>query len=282
MQNLIKKLALLALWMPLAAFGQKLPFAVVKNNPSLGIQPVSGNFATESDTLRFTGEAAREIFVYRLKSDFQVALPPMQVNLPPSRPDLAVDSLFSIAVGTDFMLPTGLYFAQSDTTTAIGTGFIIADRAFPKLRRIDDVLAALVYISTNDEIAEISNSRDKKAALDNYWLRLGGNEENARRMIRLFYQRVEHANRHFTTYKEGWKTDMGMIYIIFGEPTGLNRTAKGEEWEYRTSGKNAIRFTFQPKANQFTGVHYDLIRNARYRDVWYEYVDRWRQGLIAN
>jgi GWxTD domain-containing protein len=175
-----------------------------------------------------------------------------------------------------------LYFAQADTTTTTGIGFLITDRAYPKLRRIDDVLAALVYISTNEELSEISSSQNKKTALDNYWLRLGGNEENARRMIRIFYQRVEHANRYFTTYKEGWKTDMGMIYIIFGEPSGLNRTTNGEEWEYRTSGKNTIRFTFQPKANQFTGLHYELVRSARYRDTWYEYVDRWRHGLVAN
>jgi GWxTD domain-containing protein len=282
MQYLImQSFTLLALGLPLAVTGQQLPFILVKNNPSQGLQAVKTNFVTENDTIRFTGDS-REVFVYRIKANFQAALPPMQVNLPGGQPALAVDSLFATITGTDLRLTTGLYFAQSDTTTAIGTGFLVADRAFPKLRRIDDVLAALVYISTNDEIAEINSSRDKKTALDNYWLRLGGNEENARRMIRIFYQRVEHANRYFTTYKEGWKTDMGMIYIIFGEPSGLNRTANGEEWEYRTSGKSAIRFTFQPKANQFTGTHYELVRHARYRDVWYEYVDRWRHGLVAN
>lgn len=268
-------------WGALPVAAQSLPFSLTTNNPSQGMQAVKANYATENDTIRFTGSSG-EVFVYRIKAGFQAALPPMQVNLPAGQPVLAPDSLFSVAVNTDFRLPVGLYFAQTDTATATGKGFLIADRAYPKLRKIDDVLAALVYISTNDEIAEINSSRDKKAALDNYWLRLGGNEENARRMIRIFYQRVEHANRYFTTYKEGWKTDMGMIYIIFGEPSALNRTANGEEWEYRTSGKSTIRFTFQPKANQFTGLHYELVRHARYRDVWYEYVDRWRHGLVAN
>jgi len=282
MQYLImQSFTLLALGLPLAVTGQQLPFILVKNNPSQGLQVVKSNFVTENDTIRFIGNS-QEVFVYRIKANFQVALPPMQVNLPSGQPELAVDSLFVTTINTDFRLTTGLYFAQSDTTTAIGTGFLVADRAFPKLRRIDDVLAALIYISTNDEMAEINSSRDKKVALDNYWLRLGGNEENARRMIRIFYQRVEHANRYFTTYKEGWKTDMGMIYIIFGEPSALNRTTNGEEWEYRIPGKNTIRFTFQPKVNQFTGTHHELVRHARYRDVWYEYVERWRHGLVAN
>ncbi|MCS7018107.1 MAG: GWxTD domain-containing protein [Cytophagales bacterium] len=283
MNRMIGRVIAFAAWMsnPLLVAAQALSFSLVKNNASQGLQPVRGNYVTEADTLRFTGGSG-EVFVYRIKANFQAALPPMQVNLPPGQPELAPDSLFSILPQTDFRLPVGLYFAQSDTTTVQGTGFLVTDRAYPKLRKIDDVLAALVYLSTNEEIAEIKSSRDKKAALDNYWLRLGGNEENARRMIRIFYQRVEHANRHFTTYKEGWKTDMGMIYIIFGEPTSLNRTANGEEWEYRMAGKSTIRFTFQPKANQFTGTHYELVRHARYRDVWYEYVDRWRHGLVAN
>jgi GWxTD domain-containing protein len=281
MHKLIKFIIPVALCLPLSVAGQQLPFSLMKNNPSQGLQAVKSNFATEADTIRFTGDS-REVFVYRIKTNFQAALPPMQVNLPGGQPELAVDSLFITTTDTDLRLTTGLYFAQADTTTTTGIGFLITDRAYPKLRRIDDVLAALVYISTNEELSEISSSQNKKTALDNYWLRLGGNEENARRMIRIFYQRVEHANRYFTTYKEGWKTDMGMIYIIFGEPSGLNRTTNGEEWEYRTSGKNTIRFTFQPKANQFTGLHYELVRSARYRDTWYEYVDRWRHGLVAN
>lgn len=278
---LIRAFVAFAYALPQLLAAQDLTFSLMKNNPSQGLQTVRGNFAVESDTLRFSGSVSR-VFVYRIKADFQPALPPMQVNLPSGQPELAADSLFDITPETDFRLPQGLYFAQSDTNTAKGIGFLIADRAYPKLRKIDDVLAALVYISADEEIAEIKAARDKKAALDNYWLRLGGNEENARRMIRLFYQRVEHANRHFTTYKEGWKTDMGMIYIIFGEPTSLNRSANAEEWEYRTAGRNTLRFTFQPKANQFTGTHYELVRHARYRDVWYEHVDRWRHGLIAH
>ena len=33
-----------------------------------------------------------------------------------------------------------------------------------------------------------------------------------------YYRRVRFANEEFTQYKDGWKTDRGMIYILFGPP----------------------------------------------------------------
>ncbi|CUS97606.1 GWxTD domain-containing protein [Candidatus Kryptonium thompsonii] len=38
-----------------------------------------------------------------------------------------------------------------------------------------------------------------------------------------YYSRVKYANEHFGHYLEGWKTDMGMVYIIFGPPSSVDR-----------------------------------------------------------
>jgi GWxTD domain-containing protein len=37
------------------------------------------------------------------------------------------------------------------------------------------------------------------------------------------YARVEFANKHFKHYLDGWRTDMGMVYIIFGPPNNVER-----------------------------------------------------------
>jgi GWxTD domain-containing protein len=39
----------------------------------------------------------------------------------------------------------------------------------------------------------------------------------------LNYRRVAFTNKRFTRYRPGWKTDMGMIYIIFGPPNTVDR-----------------------------------------------------------
>jgi hypothetical protein len=38
-----------------------------------------------------------------------------------------------------------------------------------------------------------------------------------------YYTRVNYANVHFRGMREGWRTDMGMVYIIFGPPSDINR-----------------------------------------------------------
>ena len=54
-----------------------------------------------------------------------------------------------------------------------------------------------------------------------------------------YYRRLTFANAHFSnTYSEGWKTDMGMVYILFGMPTNIERhpyemdTKPYEIWQY--------------------------------------------------
>jgi hypothetical protein len=38
-----------------------------------------------------------------------------------------------------------------------------------------------------------------------------------------YYARVEYANKHFSHFMEGWRTDMGMVYIMFGPPSNVER-----------------------------------------------------------
>jgi hypothetical protein len=38
-----------------------------------------------------------------------------------------------------------------------------------------------------------------------------------------YYRRVAFANRSFTTFRDGWKTDRGMVYIILGPPDEIER-----------------------------------------------------------
>ena len=57
-----------------------------------------------------------------------------------------------------------------------------------------------------------------KVALDDFWIKCGGNIDKARELIRIYYTRVFYSNYYFTSYKEGWRSERGMIYIIYGPP----------------------------------------------------------------
>jgi len=254
-----------------------LPFVLSKTQGQ-----VFDNFVGNQDTIRFEGDDM-PIYIYRIKQNFLPALPPMQLNNLSVNQNVSVDSFFIMPSNTNFTLKKkGLYFAQSDSTTNKGIGFNVMDALYPKFTKVEDLIAPLVYISTQEEQNQISGSPNKKNALDAYWLQLAGSEENARRIIKLYYQRVEYANRAYTTYKEGWKTDMGMIYIAFGAPQ-ISTQGNQQLWTYYlNAGNTKVTFAFVQKANQFSEKHYELIRKSDYAAVWYEAIEKWRLGLVAN
>src|SRR5690606_19887565 len=111
-----------------------------------------------------------------------------------------------------------LYFVQDDTTIFNGIAFRLVPSYYPDYKKAEELVLPLIYISTKSEMARLSKSKDVKKALDKYWLDLINNPGRARNIIKSFYDQIESANHFFTTYKEGWKTDQGMIYALYGPP----------------------------------------------------------------
>jgi GWxTD domain-containing protein len=137
----------------------------------------------------------------------------------------------------------------------------------------------LRYFSTRSEWDKLNTAINKKDALDNYWLSIFRSSEMAKSVIRNYFDQVEEANSLFTNYKEGWKTDMGMVFIIMGPPDEVFRNQAKEEWIYqKTEDLPKMKFTFEKINNIFTDNHYVLIRNADYRNEWYRAVEMWRKG----
>ena len=152
---------------------------------------------------------------------------------------------------------------------------------FPAAKTLNDLLLPLRYITTSPEYKAIVESENKKQAIDEYWLGVGGSAERARMLIKSYYSRVEEANTIFSSYMEGWKTDRGMCFIVFGPPSHVYRTTAQETWLYGEQGKyNALRLVFTRVVNPFTANDFRLNRNATLKSPWYRAVEFWRQGRV--
>ena len=115
--------------------------------------------------------------------------------------------------------------------------------------------------------------------MDSFWLKIAGTREKAKRIIRNYYRNVASADILFTNYKAGWKTDKGMIYIIYGPPEEVYRNEFEEIWVYeRSETTSRLRFTFTKVKSIFTKDHYDLRRDRGYEKFWYRTIDLWRKG----
>jgi len=239
--------------------------------------------SNEPFTVKRITENADQLHVFYYKHSFDAAGSPMNTAPKTVSKSLEVDSSFTINTNETLRFEKeGLYNIFSDTTQSEGMGLLVVNERYPKMTRPEALLGPLLYMSTNTEINEIKKAEDYKKALDKYWLNLmNGNAPLAQQSIRSFYGRVEDANQLFTTYKEGWKTDKGMIYIILGPPDKVQRSKDREVWTYDQRGNaQNVNFTFNRRNNQFVDDHYELVRYAEYQPIWYPVVEAWRNGTI--
>lgn len=153
---------------------------------------------------------------------------------------------------------------------------------FPKVNSHEQMVKPIRYICTNAEYQALVDAPDKKAAVEAFWLKIGRSKERAKMLIREFYGRVEFANKYFTSYKEGWKTDRGMLSIVMGPPNSISTSAKGETWVYGTSSNMimSLTFSFDRLNDGFVNEDYQLNRYRSYKDYWYRAVDTWRSGRV--
>jgi GWxTD domain-containing protein len=153
--------------------------------------------------------------------------------------------------------------------------------SFPQIKTPDDLLGPLVYLTSSAEFRDIRMESNRKLAIDNFWLKLNSDIASSRELIRVYYNRVYFANIFFSSYKEGWKTDRGMIYIIFGPPKMLEKNPDMEKWTYFTKkGGNTAIFEFKRNENQFTKLDFQLTRSANSSAFWREAVESWRKGKV--
>ena len=183
--------------------------------------------------------------------------------------------------GTADFVPTkkGFYHIQLDTTKRDGITLFNFSENFPEIKKADELVPPLRFITSRQEYDEISTSSNPKAAIEKFWLNCTGSQDRAKEIIRKYYNRVRDANLFFSSYLEGWKTDRGMIYLIYGAPNIIYRTATAEVWTYGEENNiNSLSYSFLKVNNPFSENDYTLERSSVYKQNWGSAVDIWRQG----
>lgn len=210
--------------------------------------------------------------------------PPPFANYSPDKFDYAPDSSNTIALQSDSLFhlkltKQGMYHLQTNASEKDGMTVFMFDGIYPEISKPKHMLPPLRYLLSSDEYEQLQNSSDTRQAIEDFWIRRSGDKEKARENIELYYTRVKQANEHYTSYVPGWKTDRGMIHIVFGKPNIIKRQKYGERWVYgEENNPNSITFDFVKVQNPFTSNDYRLDRDEIYKPVWYRTVDSWRGG----
>jgi GWxTD domain-containing protein len=246
--------------------------------------PVFNNFITSGDTvvLRQLGMEEKDYSLEFHPFNNSIALPPMAA-IPTSGHDF--DKSYEVKYNPESPMvfkEEGYYFLKtSNEGTGPGFGFLVTQPYFPLVTNPKELAEPMVYISTREERKNVLEASNQKLALDQFWLKINPQKEVARRLIKLYFENIESSNVFFSSHKAGWKTDMGMVYTIYGPPPIVNRDFETEIWQYdKSSGVENTLFYFSRKAYDKNPNVWELKRYNEYDRVWYGVVELWRKGVI--
>jgi len=175
--------------------------------------------------------------------------------------------------------------AGADTFLTASRFYSVRGPGFPRPVTYAEMLAAATYLATHEEAAEFRDAKtpaEQRKEFEAFWLRCGGDQEKAAALIQKYYARVEEANRLFTTTREGWKTDRGMLYCVLGPPADMLNHLDTQTWYYDLAGSaqdNAFMFKrIVREGDGLTVEDYFLYRLAGIENFWTRMVARWRSG----
>lgn len=125
---------------------------------------------------------------------------------------------------------------------------------------LEQAIETLKYIASDEELETLRNAdKDEKyAEFVTFWEQRDPTPQTAENEMRAeYYRRVDYANKNYRSMqKDGWKTDMGWVFVMLGSPDNIERepfnqdlairpgrTVKAiEVWDYHNYSRQFVFF----------------------------------------
>jgi GWxTD domain-containing protein len=218
-----------------------------------------------------------------LKSENEYPRPPVDINSPSAYP-FETDTTI-ILTYTDTMMfsmpDEGVYYIRLDSSKKEGIALNNFGSDYPQVKSEKALLEPIFYIATLTEYRNLLEEKNTKRAVDDFWLKRSSSTERSRELIRVYYNRVLYSNLYFTASREGWKTDRGMVFILFGPPDRMKDTGNEQRWYYisRRQGK-VIEFVFERKSSLYSNQDLVWKKSIESMQYWSSAVSSWRSGKV--
>ena len=143
---------------------------------------------------------------------------------------IKVDSV-TLVSGT-YLVTVEAYSAKTGTTQGLravtSRTFVVRWSDLPfTITDLNKAIEQMRYVAKESELDSIRAGREpeeKRKRFVEFWKKRDPDASTPRNeLMEEYYRRVDFANKSFTHYLEGWKTDMGMVYIRLGPPENVER-----------------------------------------------------------
>jgi GWxTD domain-containing protein len=110
------------------------------------------------------------------------------------------------------------------------------------VRDVDKAIDEMKYIASQTELDTLRSGKtpeERMQRFNEFWKKRDPSEATEENEVfDEYFRRVQYANANFSRTIDGWKTDMGMVYILLGSPDNIDRhpfeinSKPYEIWEY--------------------------------------------------
>ena len=254
-------------------------YSVDDNKKDLMFSPMikeSGDYV-----LQYKDNISQTSYIDVYSAPQPAALPPFAddpQHLYEMSPDTTFQIYFENGVAELFVNTTGLYHVRHDDEATAGASLFYFHEGFPNIEDDKHKLYPLRYLTSSEEFEALISYPDPADAVDIFWTTMAGTHHRGSVTVDRFYDNVQKANKYFTTWKQGWKTDRGMIYSVFGPPHHVTKDNQSEKWTYHGSWRiQQTEFHFQKTDAPLGKKCYVLERKSDYRNVWFQIVENIRR-----
>ncbi len=146
--------------------------------------------------------------------------------------------LFVLALAAGLSTGSGVVSAQAQNSKDSKTNQNKSDKqlykelASPYKKWLDEDVA---YIITDDErklFLKLQTNEEREQFIESFWQRRNPDPDSPDNAFKEeHYRRIAYANEHFSSGVQGWRTDRGRMYIVWGPPTSRETHTQGETYQ---------------------------------------------------
>ena len=216
-----------------------------------------------------------KVLVHKMPTDTYTLV----LNLVDSVANYGVSSRKKFFVYNPSVVSVDTFFQQ--TTSTLGTMFgAMSDE------ELDDLFSKSRYLATPNEInqySKMSNEEGKREFLNQFWETRDDNPNDYRNEYFLSYlKRIDESNlRYHALGRDGWETDRGRVYLMYGDPNEIERypneteTRPYEIWSYHEL-EGGVYFIFA----DITGFSdYQLVHSTKRGELR---DDNWQRRIVVH
>jgi GWxTD domain-containing protein len=162
---------------------------------------------------------------------------------------------------------------QRDTVTSMEK-IPVHGPTFPRVTSRQDLILAAGLIAYDREMDSLRAAPPgmQEEALEKFWKQHGGISRRNE-----FEHRLEEANQFFSTTTDGWKTPMGITYVVCGPPDNVECAGRLTETWYYNIGDRAFAIPFRQMSEDADMPYFEMVPNSINESLWAYFVDNWRR-----